>query len=289
MAVMLEKRGLGSARIGLAVAACAAAATARADGAPQNWRVGFPDPGSEIASLIVALHDRIVLIGGLIILLVAAIMLFVILRFRASRHPDASRVARAPVLEFGWTVLPVIVLGLIAVPSLTVLSYEADIPPAGLTVKATGYQWFWSYTYDGEPDIVFDSLMKPFEELEPGEPRILTADNPLVLPTDTVIRFEVTSGDVVHSFFVPPLGVQIYAVPGKLNQVWVQIARPGIYYGQCNQICGLNHSFMPIAIEAKTPDDFRSWMSETATLFGVDAATGQLPAPGPTPSPAAAP
>ena len=180
-----------------------------------------------------------------------------------ARNPDASRVARAPLLEFGWTVLPIIIVGVIAVPSLAVLRFEADIPPPQLTVKVTGFQWFWRYEYPDHEGVAFDSLMLPEEELEPGQPRLLEVDSRVVVPTGQVIEFLVTSGDVVHSFFIPTLGVQMYAIPGRLNSTWVKIDRPGVYYGQCNQICGLDHSFMPIAIEARAPADFEAWLAST--------------------------
>ncbi|HET7717700.1 MAG TPA: cytochrome c oxidase subunit II [Bauldia sp.] len=245
-----------------ALAVPLAAPSAHAAG-PENWQVGFGDPGSAIARLIVDLHDRVVLIGAAIVLIVLGLLVFIALRYRASRNPEASRVARAPLLEFAWTVLPIVIVGLIAVPSLAVLRYEADIPRPELTVKVTGFQWFWRYEYPDHAGVAFDSLMLPAEELEPGQPRLLEVDSRVVVPTGTVIEFLVTSGDVVHSFFIPTLGLQIYAIPGRLNATWVKIDRPGVYYGQCNQICGLDHSFMPIAIEARAPADFEAWLAST--------------------------
>lgn len=274
----------------IAASGIVASTVAQAAG-PENWRIGFPEPASRIEELIVALHDRVVLIGGLIVLLVAVILFYCAWRFRAARHPQASKVARAPVLEFGWTVLPIIVLGMIVLPSLAVLSYEADIPPADITVKVTGFQWFWRYDYIDSDGVVFDSLIVPEEELEADQPRLLTVDNPLVVPTGAAIHFLVTSGDVIHSFFLPPLGVQMYAIPGRLNQTWVRIDRPGMYYGQCNQICGLNHSFMPIAVDARSPEDFAAWLAEAKARFsGVTPAppVAIVPAPPATP-PATAP
>jgi cytochrome c oxidase subunit 2 len=259
-----RKRGRFSIALkALAASGLAPVASAALAAGPKNWQIGFGEPGSEIETLIVGLHGRIILIGSLIVVLVLGLLLFVAWRFHASRHPDASRVARAPVLEFGWTVLPIVILGAIAVPSLAVLRYEADIPPAELTLKVTGFQWFWRYEYPDHEGVVFDSLMLPPNELNPGQPRLLEVDSRVVVPTGAVINFLVTSGDVVHSFFIPTLGLQIYAVPGKLNQTWVRIDRPGVYYGQCNQICGLDHSFMPIAIDARSPADFAAWLAET--------------------------
>lgn len=230
---------------------------------PENWQVGFGERGSSIARLIADLHDRVILIGAVIILIVLGLLVFVAWRYRASRNPEASRVARAPLLEFAWTVIPIIIVGVIAVPSLAVLRYEADIPPPELTLKVTGFQWFWRYEYPDHDGVAFDSLMLPAEELEPGQPRLLEVDSRVVVPTGQVIEFLVTSGDVVHSFFIPTLGVQMYAIPGRLNRTWVKIDRPGVYYGQCNQICGLDHAFMPIAIEARAPAEFEAWLAST--------------------------
>ncbi len=231
--------------------------------APRTGRSGFGERGSHIASLIAGLHDRVILIGAVIVLIVLGLLIFIAWRYRARRNPDASRVARAPLLEFGWTVLPIIIVGVIAVPSLAVLRFEADIPPPELTVKVTGFQWFWRYEYPDHEGVAFDSLMLPDEELAPGQPRLLEVDSRVVVPTGQVIEFLVTSGDVVHSFFIPTLGLQMYAIPGRLNSTWVKIDRPGVYYGQCNQICGLDHSFMPIAIEARAPADFEAWLAST--------------------------
>ena len=250
-------------RVAAAVTAVLGAhATAHAAG-PENWQVGFGEPGSAIARLVMELHDRVILIGTVIVLIVLGLLIFIAWRYRAARNPEASRVARAPLLEFAWTVLPIIIVGVIAVPSLAVLRFEADIPPPELTVKVTGFQWFWRYEYPDHEGVAFDSLMLPDEELEPGEPRLLEVDSRVVVPTGQVIEFLVTSGDVVHSFFIPTLGVQMYAIPGRLNSTWVKIDRPGVYYGQCNQICGLDHSFMPIAIEARAPADFEAWLAST--------------------------
>lgn len=230
---------------------------------PENWQIGFGERGSAIARLITDLHDRVILIGAVIVLIVLGLLVYIAWRYRAARNPEASRVARAPLLEFAWTVLPIIIVGVIAVPSLAVLRYEAEIPPPELTVKVTGFQWFWRYEYPDHDGVAFDSLMVPAEELEPGQPRLLEVDSRVVVPTGQVIEFLVTSGDVVHSFFLPTLGVQMYAIPGRLNRTWVKIDRPGVYYGQCNQICGLDHSFMPIAIEARAPAEFEAWLAST--------------------------
>jgi cytochrome c oxidase subunit 2 len=208
---------------------------------PVNWQMGFGVSASDTKARIVALHDHILLIGICIVVLVTGLIGFALVRFRESRHPVASKVTRMPWLEFGWTVAPVLVLGSIAVPSLQLLAYESKIPDAPLTVKVSGHQWFWRYSYPDNGGFQYDSIMLPPSAVPPGEPRLLAVDNRMVVPANTIVRIQVTSSDVVHSFFMPALGLQIYAIPGRLNETWIRVDKPGVYYGQCNQICGLNH------------------------------------------------
>ena len=235
--------------------------------APSNWQTDFGTAASETKARIVELHNHIMLIGMVILLLVAALVAFALFRFRASRHPVPSNVVRLPWLEFGWTVVPVLALGAIAAPSLQLLAYESSLPEADMTIKVSGHQWFWRYTYPDKGGFAFNSIMLPPAAVPDGEPRLLAVDNRMVVPVGTVVRIQVTSSDVVHSFFMPALGLQIYAVPGRLNETWTKVDRPGVYYGQCNQICGLNHSFMPIAIEALPQSEFDAWVRTASTRY----------------------
>jgi cytochrome c oxidase subunit 2 len=234
---------------------------------PENWQMGFGLPASETKARIVALHDLLMTIGAGIVVLVVVLLAFAVLRFRASRHPVPSKLTRLPWLEFGWTVAPIAVLGAIAVPSLELLAYESRPVEADITIKVSGRQWFWRYSYPDQGGLTFDSIMTPPDMLPAGEPRLLSVDNRMVVPAGALIRIQVTSSDVVHSFFVPALGMQIYAVPGRLNETWTKIDRPGVYFGQCNQICGLDHSFMPIGIEARPQAEFDAWVTEAAARF----------------------
>ena len=239
---------------------------ARAAG-PENWQIGFGEPASETEARIVALHDHIMLIGGGIVLLVVVLLGIALFRFGETRHPVASKVTRLPWLEFGWTVAPVLVLGAIAVPSMQLLAYEGRIPDADITVKVSAHQWFWRYSYPDSGGFTVDSIMTPPGQVPSGEPRLLSVDNRMVVPVGAVVRIQVTSSDVVHSFFMPALGIQIYAVPGRLNETWTRVDRPGVYYGQCNQICGLDHSFMPIGIEAKPQAEFDAWLADAKARY----------------------
>jgi cytochrome c oxidase subunit 2 len=234
---------------------------------PENAQFGFQPAGSEIAARIGEFHQHLMWIGGGVALAVLLLLAFVCVRFRESRHPEPWRITRAPLIEFGWTVLPVLILGAIASPSLKLLAYETAIPNSNMTVKIGAHQWFWRYEYPDNGGISFDSTMLPPNSLEPGQKRLLEVDNRLIVPAGRTIRIQTTSSDVVHSFFVPSLGVQIYAIPGRLNETWVRIDRPGVYFGQCNQICGLNHSFMPIAIEAVSQEKFDAWLKQASTQF----------------------
>jgi cytochrome c oxidase subunit 2 len=228
---------------------------------PQDFQIGFQPPGSEIAAKIEAFHTHLMWIGVSLVALVFLLLVFVCWRFNERRNPVASQISRAPLLEFGWTVVPILILGAIAIPSLKLLAEEMHVEKGDLTVKAGAHQWFWRYEYPDHGAIAFNSAMLPPNSLAPDQKRLLEVDNRLVLPVGKTIRILTTSSDVVHSFFVPSLGIQIYAIPGRLNETWVKIDRPGIYYGQCNQICGLDHAFMPIAIEAVAEDDFTAWLN----------------------------
>ena len=255
-----------SIRMTLAVAAALLTTSARAAG-PENWQLGFGEPGSQTQARIIALHDHLMTIGAGIVALVVGLIIISLIRFRAGRHPVASKITRLPWLEFLWTAAPALVLGAIAVPSMQLLAYEGSVPPADITIKVSGHQWFWRYTYPDSGGFIVDSIMTPPSELDAGQPRLLTVDNPLVVPAGVNVRIQVTSADVIHSFFVPTLGMQLYAVPGRLNETWTRIDKPGLYYGQCNQICGLDHSFMPIGIEAKVQADFDAWLADARTRF----------------------
>jgi cytochrome c oxidase subunit 2 len=246
---------------GLIVTALLAPALAFAS-APENWQMGFSAPGSEMKAHIIALYSHVVTIGAALVLIVLCLLVFIVARFRENRSPTPRHFVRAPVLEFAWTVLPIAVLAVIAAPSVRLIAQQSRTVAPELTVKIAAHQWFWRYSYPDYRGVSFNSSMIPPAMLEPGQHRLLEVDNRLVLPVGTNVELQVTSQDVVHSFFVPPLGIQIYAVPGRLNVISTRIEKPGVYYGQCNQICGLNHSFMPIAIEARSKADFDAWLAK---------------------------
>ena len=227
---------------------------------------------SPVAERIAALHNELLVIIALIVLLVLALLVYVIVRFRASAHPVPTQTTHNTWLEVVWTTAPALILVIIAVPSFRLLYYMDRVTKPDMTLKVTSHQWYWSYEYP-EQHIAFDGYVIPENELKPGQVRLLDVDNRMVVPVGATIRLLVTSSDVIHSFFVPSLGVQIYGVPGRLNQAWMRIDKPGVYYGQCNQLCGLNHAFMPIAIQAVSKPEFSSWVEAAKKKYAAAGTT----------------
>ncbi len=226
---------------------------------PQPWEMGMQPPASLTAERIESFHNLLLWIITLITLFVLALLVYVMWRFRASRNPVPNKTSHNTFIEVLWTVVPIMILVIVAIPSFKLLYYADRTPKAGLTVKAIGHQWYWSYEYP-DSKISFDSQVIDDADLKPGQLRLLDVDNRLVLPVDTNVRVLVASEDVIHAWVVPALGLQINAVPGRLNETWVNVTAPGTYYGQCTQLCGVNHGFMPIAIQAMSKDDFAKWL-----------------------------
>ena len=244
---------------------------------PSPWEIGMQAAHSPVEHRIQSLHDLVLWIITIITLFVGGLLIYVLFRYNARRNPVPGRTTHHTTLEVAWTVLPVLVLAVIVFPSFRLIYYEDHTNSPDLTVKVTGHQWYWEYTYPGRGNIDFTSYIVQDKDLKPGQPRLLTVDNPLVVPAGKNIRVLTTSGDVIHSFFVPSLGVQRYAIPGRTIETWVRINKPGHYYGECNQICGTNHSFMPISVVAVTPAQFTAWVQQAKIKF---AANTPAPAPG---------
>lgn len=222
---------------------------------------------SPVADRFHEFHGFLLVLITLITLFVLALLVYVIVRFRESRNPTPSQTTHNTLIEVLWTVIPVLILVVMAVPSFKLLYFVDRTHDAELTLKITGHQWYWSYEYPDNGNFQFDSNMVQEADLKPGQLRLLETDNHIVLPVDTNVRILVTSGDVMHSWFLPPAGVQMYAIPGRLNETWVRLEREGTFHGQCNQICGINHGFMPIEIEAVSKDKFKQWATEAQKKF----------------------
>jgi cytochrome c oxidase subunit 2 len=256
-------------RLAALVATLAMAGTAYADqpvlAVPHPWQIGMQAPGSPVAERLQSLNSFVSVIIVIISLFVAGLLAWVVYRYNAKRNPVASSVSHNSILEAAWTAIPVLILVGIFIPSLRLVYYEDRTHDADMTLKVTGHQWYWEYTYPDAGGLHFDSYMVNDEDLKTPEQkklRHLLVDNQLVLPVGKNIRILTTSADVIHSFFVPSLGVQRYAIPGRTIETWVRVNKPGDYYGECNQICGMNHSVMPISVHAVSPADFKTWLDQ---------------------------
>ena len=236
---------------------------------PEPWQIGLQEPAGSIAQKATDLHNLLLVIITLISVFVLGLLVFVGWRFRRESNPKPSKTTHNTVIEILWTVVPVLILVVIAVPSFRLLYYMDETKNAEMDIKVTANQWYWNYEYMDE-QISFDSYMLKDDELQPGQPRLLSVDNPLIVPDNTKIKFLVTGNDVMHSFFVPSLAVQTYAFVGRSNEVWIDVP-PGekTYYGQCNQICGVNHSFMPIVVKALARDKYEKWLLEAKKDFAL--------------------
>ena len=234
---------------------------------PHPWQLGMQAPGSIVKDYLHHFHDMLLWIITVITIFVLALLVYTIFRFRASANPTPTRTAHNTLLEIAWTAIPVLILVVIAIPSFKLLYLGDRTPNPEMTVKVVGHQWYWSYEYPDHGDIKFDSYMIPESDIKPGQRRLLEVDNKVVVPAGTNVRILVAGTDVIHSFFIPSLGVQIYAMPGRLNETWVNVDKPGVYYGQCNQICGVNHAYMPIAVEALSKQDFAKWVEDAKKKF----------------------
>ncbi len=234
---------------------------------PRNWEMGMQAAHSPVKEQIASLNDLVLIIITVITIFVAGLLVYACWKFDRSRSPVASRTSHNTVIEVAWTVIPVLILVVIAIPSFRLVYYEDRVPDPDMTIKVTGHQWYWEYTYPDNQGVDFSSYMVPEDQLKPGQLRLLDVDNQLVLPAGKKIRILTTSADVIHSFFIPSLGVQRYAIPGRTIETWVEIDKPGDYYGECNQICGTNHSQMPISIHAVTQSDFVAWLATAKTKF----------------------
>ena len=236
---------------------------------PHQWQLGMQDPATPIKERIHHFHNELLVIIFLIAIFVLGLLLVTMIRFSARRHPVPTRTTHNPVVEILWTVVPVIILVLIAIPSFKLMYYMDEVPDAKMTIKVTGHQWYWSYEYPDQGKLTFDSNMIQDKDLKSGQERMLEVDNPLVVPVGTTIRVQVTGTDVIHSWFIPSFGVQEYAIIGRLNEAWMRVLEPGTYRGECNQICGINHAYMPIVIKAVSQADFDKWLGDAKKKFAA--------------------
>lgn len=236
---------------------------------PEPWQLGLQAPAGSIAEKANDLHNLLLVITTAISVFVLFLLVYTCFRFRESKNKVASRTTHNPFIEVIWTVVPVIILVVIAVPSFRLLYYQDRTDLTDMVIKVTGAQWYWSYEYPDE-QIAFDSYMIEEEDLVEGQQRLLEVDYPMVVPEGTRIKLLIEGVDVMHSFFVPSLAVQKYTIVGRTNETWIDVPMgEATYYGQCNQICGTNHSYMPIVIKAVSAEDYKVWLEGAKEEFAT--------------------
>jgi cytochrome c oxidase subunit II len=249
--------------------ALAAGAALAATGQPEPWQLGLQKGVTPVMDDIIWFHDFLVWVITAIALFVLGLLVIVMVRFNARSNPVPSRTTHNTTIEVLWTVVPVLILVTIAVPSFRLLFFQLNMPKADVTVKATGKQWFWTYSYP-DSKFEFDSLMVPEKDLKPGQPRLLTVDNEMVVPVNKVVHVLTIGADVIHSFAVPSFGIKIDAIPGRINETWFKAEREGIYYGQCSELCGKDHAFMPIMVRVVNERDYTAWIEQAKKKYAID-------------------
>jgi cytochrome c oxidase subunit II len=238
-------------------------------GEPRNWQLGLQDPGSPTAARIDSFHDVLTWLATGISLFVMVLLLIVIFRFNEKANPTPTKTTHNVVLEVAWTIVPVIILVLMAIPSFSLLYYADRVEDPDMTLKITGHQWYWSYEYPDHGGFGFDANMVSDDDIakNPQLKRLMDTDNRVILPAGKKIQLLMTSADVIHNWGIASLGVKVDSVPGRLNETWVQVNEPGVYYGFCSELCGVAHAFMPITIEVVSPEDFDKWVEEAKVKF----------------------
>jgi cytochrome c oxidase subunit II len=241
-------------------------------GQPSPWQIGLQQSASPVMDNIIWFHDFLLYIISGIAGFVLVLLVVVMVRFNARTNPSPSRTTHNTLIEIAWTLIPIVILMVIAVPSFKLLFLQLNVPAADLTVKATGKQWYWSYSYPDNGQFEFDSLMLKEGERKEGQPRLLAVDNEMVVPVNKTVRVITTGSDVIHSFAVPSFGIKIDAVPGRINETWFTATREGVYYGQCSELCGKDHAFMPIAVHVVSEQAFSAWVEEAKKKYARDEA-----------------
>lgn len=253
-----------------ALASFLSAAPAWAElGQPRPWQLGLQEAVTPIARQTTDFHNFLLVLIMLIAVFVLGLLIYVALRFNHRSNPEPSKTTHNTLLEVVWTVVPILILVVIAIPSFRLLFAQYDFPKADLTVKAIGVQWYWTYEYPDHGDLTFDAVVLEDDELKPGQPRLLATDNEVVVPVNKNIHILVTAADVIHNWTVPAFGVKIDAVPGRILRTWFRAEKTGIYYGQCSELCGQNHAYMPIAVRVVTDAEFASWLKKAKKQFAA--------------------
>ncbi len=264
--MFLRKSGIGA-----AVAALMAFAAHPAAALPVEWGLGFQPSASPVMDQIQSFHNLLLWIIVATCLFVLGLLAWIVIRYRAAANPVPSKVHHNTLLEVAWTLIPVIILVFIAVPSFRLLYFQETLPTPDVQIKAIGKQWFWSYEYSGSAaGFTFDSLgLSDADAKAAGKPRLLGVDNAMYLPVNKVIEVETTAADVIHSFAMPQMGVKIDAVPGRLNKTWFRATKTGVFYGQCSELCGSRHAYMPIELHVVTDAEYAAWLAKSKAEFAA--------------------
>jgi len=234
---------------------------------PQPWQLGFQDAASPIMERLSPLHDWLTILAAVISVFVLILLAILFIRFREKANPRPSKTTHNTPLEIIWTVVPILILVGIAIPSIKLHYYMSEPQEPEMTLKVVGYQWYWNYQYPDNGDFSFDSYMVEEKNLKEGEPRLLKTDNPVVVPVDTTILVQMTGGDVLHAWAMPAMGVKRDAVPGRLNESWFRATKTGTFYGQCSELCGIKHGFMPIELKVVSKEEFAVWTAAAKEEF----------------------
>src|SRR5471032_2054031 len=252
-----------------AIAAALAWATA-ALAVPYNYQMGMQPAASPVMERIETFHTLLVYIIVAISLFVLALLVWIVVQYRAGKNAVPSKTHHNTLLEVAWTIIPVIILVIIAIPSFKLLYYEAAIPKADVKLNVIGKQWFWTYQYPADGNFQFDSLgLSDDAAKSAGEPRLLGVDNVIVVPVNKVVEVVTTGADVIHSWALPEMGVKMDAIPGRLNHTWFKATRTGTFYGECSELCGAKHAFMPIEVKVVTDAEYAAWLAAAKKNTGV--------------------
>src|SRR6187431_343967 len=267
---------MGRRLLGLTVAGMALASGGAALGdQPRPWEITLQEAATPVMENIISFHNLLLVIITIITLFVLALLIIVVVKFNAKTNPVPSRTTHNTLIEVAWTLIPVLILVGIAVPSFRLLFLQLDTPKADLTIKATGKQWYWSYSYPDHGKFEFDSLLA-----QDKKPRLLGVDNEMVVPVNKVIRVQTTGADVIHAFAVPSFGIKIDSIPGRLNETWFKATKLGMFYGQCSELCGKDHAFMPIAVRVVSDQEFAAWVETAKKKYATNPANSYASAGG---------
>ena len=267
--MLMSLPGIGrlAAAAGLGLMMLPAASAMAGEGRAYDWQMGFQRAATPVAEQMHAFHNLLLVIITVIVIFVMGLLGWVMYRYNAAANPVPSKNSHNTVLEVAWTVVPVLILLVIAIPSFRLLYAQYDAPKADLTIKVTGHQWYWSYNYPDSGGFGFDSYRVQDADLKEGQPRLLAVDNEVVVPVNKVVHVLLTADDVIHNWAMPSFGLKMDAVPGRHHLTWFRANEPGIYYGQCSELCGRDHAFMPIAVRVVSEQDFAAWVEQAKQKF----------------------